>query len=382
VEAMPKIFAILMNRFIPFILLLVIHGMAFKPISSDTLKTWMEIGTKFDFILIDVRSTVSTIIANEKCLPYHIPLNDGKLENQIQKVPKSIVLVLYCKTGRTSDKAAALLEKSTYKVFSLTGGISKWNGATKPANSALPLSALPKISRKVNSDFGQYRSIDNDTLKSWITEGAGFDFILIDIRNEKELTSVIANDSCRPYNFSWNEGDLQSNMIKLPKEIPVVLYCRSGNRSSNASAFMGKAGFTVFNLTGGIILWNGSTKPGSAVRLSTDLPAPSMAANLEKKSAFLISERLFSGMISVVGLEGWLRVSWPEKFLDSPINEVEILSASGKSCSYGLLQAGEHSVVLPSFGSGIHYILLKHDNNILAVKPAMLPPGAYRPLDK
>ncbi|HGY08832.1 MAG TPA: rhodanese-like domain-containing protein [Oceanithermus profundus] len=42
----------------------------------------------------------------------------------------------------------------------------------------------------------------------------------------------------------------------LPKDKPVYLYCRSGNRSQQAAEFLKKKGFgNIYNEEGGIIAW-------------------------------------------------------------------------------------------------------------------------------
>lgn len=53
-------------------------------------------------------------------------------------------------------------------------------------------------------------------------------------------------------------GKLRERMGELERyrEKPVVVYCRSGNRSATACALLGKEGFAqVYNLTGGMNAW-------------------------------------------------------------------------------------------------------------------------------
>lgn len=43
---------------------------------------------------------------------------------------------------------------------------------------------------------------------------------------------------------------------ELPKDTPVVLYYRTGNRSEQAAAWLAQQGYTnILNLRGGIVLW-------------------------------------------------------------------------------------------------------------------------------
>jgi rhodanese-related sulfurtransferase len=51
-------------------------------------------------------------------------------------------------------------------------------------------------------------------------------------------------------------GILPSRLDALPKDRPIVVYCRSGRRSAHAVSFLREKGFTnVQNLTGGMNAW-------------------------------------------------------------------------------------------------------------------------------
>jgi rhodanese-related sulfurtransferase len=52
-------------------------------------------------------------------------------------------------------------------------------------------------------------------------------------------------------------SDFQSQIAKLDKSKPYLVYCRSGNRSLNACRIMQQAGFEqVYNLSGGYGSWS------------------------------------------------------------------------------------------------------------------------------
>ncbi len=51
-------------------------------------------------------------------------------------------------------------------------------------------------------------------------------------------------------------GTLSVRLNELPKDRPIVVYCRSGRRSAQAVAFLREQGFiSAQNLSGGIISW-------------------------------------------------------------------------------------------------------------------------------
>jgi len=49
-------------------------------------------------------------------------------------------------------------------------------------------------------------------------------------------------------------------LTKLDKHRPCAVYCRSGKRSAMAAALLAKEGFTVTNLSGGILAWTEAKK--------------------------------------------------------------------------------------------------------------------------
>lgn len=50
---------------------------------------------------------------------------------------------------------------------------------------------------------------------------------------------------------------LPENIHQLPKDKPIVFICRSGSRSARAAAWAMEQGYKeVYNLKGGMILWN------------------------------------------------------------------------------------------------------------------------------
>jgi rhodanese-related sulfurtransferase len=48
---------------------------------------------------------------------------------------------------------------------------------------------------------------------------------------------------------------------ELPKDQPMVMWCRSGARSGRAATFLRAGGYDAVNLEGGIIAWEGEGLP-------------------------------------------------------------------------------------------------------------------------
>lgn len=77
--------------------------------------------------------------------------------------------------------------------------------------------------------------------------------VVLDIRTPEEFAGGrIAGSS----NLDFYEPDFAASLDTLDKDLPYFVYCRSGNRSSQAIETMRDLGFTeVYELDGGIVQW-------------------------------------------------------------------------------------------------------------------------------
>ena len=83
--------------------------------------------------------------------------------------------------------------------------------------------------------------------------------IILDVRQESEYKSGhLLNANLIPLgNLAGRIGELERY-----RELPIVVVCRSGNRSASACATLGKLGFAqAYNLSGGVIAWQKSNLP-------------------------------------------------------------------------------------------------------------------------
>ena len=96
-----------------------------------------------------------------------------------------------------------------------------------------------------------------DTLKA--TRLFNDDALVLDVREDKEYAAGhIPKAKHIPL------GQLQSRLNELDKHKnkPVLVTCRSGNRSAHACRILKKAGFeSVYNQAGGIIAWERANLP-------------------------------------------------------------------------------------------------------------------------
>jgi len=83
--------------------------------------------------------------------------------------------------------------------------------------------------------------------------------VILDIRTPEEFDEVRLGGAV---NVDYYGTDFADQLDTLDKNTPYVMYCRSGNRSSDAVKTMKDLGFTeVYEIDGGIVNWIESGYP-------------------------------------------------------------------------------------------------------------------------
>lgn len=101
-----------------------------KDITVQELKEKKESGK--NFLLLDVRENVEYLVSNLD--GHHIPL--GQLDTRLKELEdhKEGEVIVMCRTGNRSSRAASFLEKNGFDdVANLNGGIKKWADEIDPS---------------------------------------------------------------------------------------------------------------------------------------------------------------------------------------------------------------------------------------------------------
>ncbi|GAB97529.1 rhodanese-related sulfurtransferase [Kineosphaera limosa] len=80
--------------------------------------------------------------------------------------------------------------------------------------------------------------------------------VLLDVREAQEFAAGRA-----PNAVHIPLGQLPEREEELPKERPIVVTCREGERSARATAFLVGQGYWAVNLAGGMLAWHRSNRP-------------------------------------------------------------------------------------------------------------------------
>ena len=110
-----------------------------KPGSHDAFRTvdtreFAALIDSADVQLLDVRTQAEydeSHIKNAAILDWHMP-NNSFIATAEKMLNKKKTVAIYCRSGRRSASAAALLSTRSFKVVNLGGGIVQWTADGKP----------------------------------------------------------------------------------------------------------------------------------------------------------------------------------------------------------------------------------------------------------
>lgn len=105
------------------------------------------------------------------------------------------------------------------------------------------------ILKKLFTSEKLFKDVNTDKFKTLMTKDA----IIIDVRTPEEFKSGKITKST---NINVASFDFMKKVETLNREKDILVYCRSGARSSRAAKMLTKLGFTkVYNLSGGVMAW-------------------------------------------------------------------------------------------------------------------------------
>lgn len=108
-------------------------------------------------------------------------------------------------------------------------------------------------SGKPNPNFSSVMDIEPQEIQKLLQTNSP-PFELIDVRGPDEYHGELGHI---PKSKLIVLGTLPHHLSKFNQQVNYVFVCRSGGRSAQAAAFFKEQGFSnVFNMKGGMILWN------------------------------------------------------------------------------------------------------------------------------
>lgn len=179
-----------------------------------------------------------------------INIPDEELRQWIAYLPRNHLIILYDDDGAVSDRAAQHLRAVDFAhALSLHGGLAYWRWRynerylLKKNDNNIERLALPKQPRAAKRPY----HISPTQLRR-------FFHILVDTRTAAEYSRGHLKGAL---NVPHDEILLLLDDLRnVPRNVLIILYCRSGRRSAYARRILLNAGFTIVKcLLGGLIEW-------------------------------------------------------------------------------------------------------------------------------
>ena len=136
---------------------------------------------------------------------------------------------------------------------------SKYGGMTMKKIIPFLMALLLLAGCGAQSEESTYRQVNAEEADSMMEEESGY--IILDVRTAQEYSEKHIPGAINIPNETIGTEDIP----ELPdKEQLILVYCRSGNRSKQASEKLVKLGYTNIVEFGGINDWTGETVSGEA----------------------------------------------------------------------------------------------------------------------
>ncbi|MDX9834555.1 MAG: rhodanese-like domain-containing protein [Desulfobulbus sp.] len=140
----------------------------------------------------------------------------------------------------------------------------------------------------------EYQEIPAEEARAYMARGREEDYLLVDVRQPDEYAREhIPGAVLIPL------GELPDRLDELPVDRDIIFYCRSGMRSRgaaiSASSRPRTSGIT-FNLTGGMLAWNGQVLEETPNLKTYDLDAPEQDLLLRAMDLECGAERFYTAL--------------------------------------------------------------------------------------
>lgn len=114
-----------------------------------------------------------------------------------------------------------------------------------------------------------------DKAEAFMRERSLDDYTLLDVRQTWEY-----DEAHLPGARLVPLTELADRLGEVPRDKPVLTYCRSGGRSSAAAGLLAGQGYTALNILGGITAWQGAAAEGGLDQGLSYLPAAASMADI------------------------------------------------------------------------------------------------------
>lgn len=205
-----------------------------------------------EIYLVNIRSENDYLKSHIAGAKQNIPFGKG-MEKQLAKLPKDKKIVFQCYSGQTASQTVAIARMMGLDAYNLSGGMgaeggSGWLGA---GYGIVKATTQQFLNAKVDRYFAALPENKNqvsaaDFLKATEQAEEG-KMMILDIRSAEDYAKGHVKGAINlPYGV-----DVAKALEKIPTDIPVYVYCYSGQTASQTMFLLRLAGKQAVNVSGG-----------------------------------------------------------------------------------------------------------------------------------
>lgn len=192
-------------------------------------------------------------------------------QNYILNFPLDKPILIYCRSGNRTSKAVAALQTLGFKeIYNLDKGIKDWKAQKLPfvKGDTQSNKAFQEKMKTSNNDVeAAIAQVMNAAMKIYHVNNKDFqkamkleDATIVDVRRPEEYAEWHIQDVA--ININWEKRTFSEKIQHYDKSKPILIYCRTGNRTSKAASAMQAMGFEkIYNLEKGIKDWRANGFP-------------------------------------------------------------------------------------------------------------------------
>lgn len=242
-------------------------------ISAADLFTMMDAGD--DMLILDIRRPEDYAAGHLKGA-VNLSFFDMSIPEALNSLPDDRPIMVYCYTGQTASQVTALLNIAGRMTKNVQSGFE--NAITKePGYEAyvdteaaiLPTGNFAPVDDAINEAINEYfleknemagtdyanYNVTVETVRGIVDEGLVDDYTILDIRQRDDY---LAGHIDGAVNIPYGQG-MEEALVELPVDKPLIIYCYSGQTSSQTLAVMRLMGYDAYSMSGGM----GNTDAGT-----------------------------------------------------------------------------------------------------------------------
>lgn len=172
------------------------------------------------------------------------------MEQEFASLPKDKTIVVYCYSGQTAGQTVAGLRLLGYDAVSLNGGMGV--GSNAPIGwTNKGFTVVTPVTSAVNTYFAEIPEnmykIKQDEFVQKVQDGE--EMFIVDIRSAEDYAK---GHIVGAVNAPWGTA-ISDNLLNMPMDVPVYIYCYSGQTAGQAVHTLNVAGISARSVNLG---WN------------------------------------------------------------------------------------------------------------------------------